>query len=79
MRQPAQPIAGAAWGTFKVQPEPFNESERVCRHHGLSRERIIISPVLDCDVCFFGLLQTISLELPRRPTTGGGVCLFACR
>jgi hypothetical protein len=37
----------------------------------VSGERIDPHPVLGCDVCLSGLLQTISLELPRRPLPAG--------
>ena len=62
MRQPAQPITRAVWSSFKFQPEPFNESERACPHHGFSRERIATNHLLGCDLCFSGLTQTFSLS-----------------
>jgi hypothetical protein len=80
MRQPAAPITRAAWVTFKVQPEPFNESERVCPHHGFSREHIVIDPVLDCEDCFSGLLKPISLSSLVGPLPAGEfVCVTMVR
>jgi hypothetical protein len=44
----------------------------------VSGVRIDPHPVLGCDACLSGLLQTISLELPRRPLPAGEfVCATA--
>ena len=63
----------AAFCSLGLRQSRLTKGERVCTHHEFCREQIALDPVLDCDGCFFGLLQTISLA-PSSATTGG---LFA--
>src|SRR5918993_3232847 len=66
-------------GLIRVRPTHSRSLRRLTSVKGsaprieVSGERIDTPSVLDCDVCLSGLLQTISLELPRRPLPAGGV------